>query len=1018
MCEDWQNETTLKMVRDKIGVTYEVLKYLGGGGSAKIYKIRHKDLNQIQILKIMDFTYILNIIEKKQVTNISRELEKIKKRFITEAKIYRVLTHPNIVEISEIGFVKHESRKIDIPYLIMEYVEGKTLKEILKEESSLDLKTIFRISENVLSALDTIHQKGIIHRDIKPSNIMIREKNREVVILDFGLAKDIEHSLGITDTHTSMGTLSYTSPEMLEDSKTALLETEIYSFGIVMYEMIAGELPFKGSYPEVLLGHLNPDKSIPEELFPGNSRFARGLNRIIKKAMAKEVKDRYRSAGDFLNDLKKLDKNLERIKIQRRKRKKKVKSEKNSFKLLRRFLLFKYNYLSTLVLIVIVAAFIIFNPFTTSNKIERQYQELIDSAKGFIEINNFEKAADALDKAKVIKDTQEIRKISDTLTQKRREKMSKDFETLKVFLNGAASEETKIAKCRTFLNRHKDIPQNSETEKMVSETDNFISQLEVVQYQKHIDTAKDYINNKDYPKAIDALNEAGLIKDHPEINKLLAEIQIEIMKGDFELLKNFQQSGAAKKKKLEECRKFLDKHKNTPSNDNTKTMVSKTNVFITQLETEIKADEQYQRHIDSAKEYIKNEDYQKAIGELEKAKKIKDSGEILDLLEKIAVGQTEIMKKDFEGLKNFLKEGATNTARIEKCREFLNKHKNVPPNYETRLIVSETNKFISQLDAEIKTEEQYKRHIDAVNRYIKNRDYKKAKIELKKARQIKNADEVKQLSDTIAQGLENEIKNGGKDYIAIKDRLNLGKYLAFRKKYPNSIHLQDLKIKLKAMDKKLPPEKYWDIPIKMNSKGYYELNFGKEHNGHLMIYIPQKKIWIDKYEVSWAQFREFLKDAKIQVPPIEDDIFIRSGSEFPALVTYENAKKYCQKYGLRLPRVDEWEYAAGKGKYTYPWGNESPNVPDADGNWRANFDTLYGGTEKDGFKGTAPVKSFEKFSSPFDAVNMVGNVWEWTQRMIVKGGGFISSEDALKIKQNQKGSMRDKVGLRCVRDEK
>ena len=181
--------------------------------------------------------------------------------------------------------------------------------------------------------------------------------------------------------------------------------------------------------------------------------------------------------------------------------------------------------------------------------------------------------------------------------------------------------------------------------------------------------------------------------------------------------------------------------------------------------------------------------------------------------------------------------------------------------------------------------------------------------------------------------------------------------------------------------------------------------------------IPEKKIWIDKYEVSWAQFRKFIMDAKIQFPPIEDDKFIRSSDEYPAVITYDYAQKYCQKYGLKLPGVDEWEYAAGGGRYTYPWGNAAPDKPDTNGNWMVNFDSLEGTIEKDGFDGTAPVKSFEKFFSPFGAVNMAGNVWEWVQENILKGGGFFSSIEDLKIKSSKPGN-NDKEGFRCVKDEK
>jgi len=106
----------------------------------------------------------------------------------------------------------------------------------------------------------------VIHRDIKPSNIMIKEENGEVVLIDFGLAKDIENSKGITVSRTAMGTLNYMSPEMFRNSKEVSIGADIYSFGVVLYEMITGEVPFSGSFPEVMHGHLNIIKSIPEEL--------------------------------------------------------------------------------------------------------------------------------------------------------------------------------------------------------------------------------------------------------------------------------------------------------------------------------------------------------------------------------------------------------------------------------------------------------------------------------------------------------------------------------------------------------------------------------------------------------------------------------------------------------------------------------------------------------------------------------------------------------------------------------
>jgi formylglycine-generating enzyme required for sulfatase activity len=241
--------------------------------------------------------------------------------------------------------------------------------------------------------------------------------------------------------------------------------------------------------------------------------------------------------------------------------------------------------------------------------------------------------------------------------------------------------------------------------------------------------------------------------------------------------------------------------------------------------------------------------------------------------------------------------------------------------------------------------------------------------------------------------------------------------LQFKEKYPGSIHLSELADKLKKTDSHLPPDKYWDPLLKKNKKGYYEFTFGQENNSHRMIYIPGKQIWMDKFEVSNRQFRGFLAGSQIEIPAGKPGKFIHDGAVYPAVISYENAEKYCERNGFRLPSIDEWEYAAGKGMYTYPWGDESPG-----GNkiWRANFDSLGedGKEERDTFEGTAPVKSFESFSSPFGVVNMAGNVWEWVQGRILKGGSFLSAGEDLMIKNSIAGRKDDTQGFRCVKDEK
>jgi serine/threonine protein kinase len=315
----------------------------------------------------------------------------------------------------------------------------------------------------------------------------------------------------------------------------------------------------------------------------------------------------------------------------------------------------------------------------------------------------------------------------------------------------------------------------------------------------------------------------------------------------------------------------------------------------------------------------------------------------------------------------------------------------------------------------VDTEAEYKRHIEAVKKFIQGGEYIKAADSLGKARDIKNTPEVKQLSDEIVnKRIEFELSNGSREYEAIKDTLSLTAYLSFKARYPNSIYLPDLTAKMKAADKNLPPEKYWTNSLKSNKKGLYEFTFGSENNGHIMIYIPGKRIWIDKYEVSNMQYRRYLRDDKIEFVRQTANKFIHNGDEYPVVVSYEDAGRYCKKYGFRLPSVEEWEYAAGAGKNIYPWGNEPP---DSDSTWHANIDTLDGDYEKDGFKGTAPVKSFEQFFSPFGAVNMAGNVWEWVQGYILKGGGFFSGKEDLLIKKNLNGGPNEKEGFRCVKDE-
>jgi len=672
-----------------------------------------------------------------------------------------------------------------------------------------------------------------------------------------------------------------------------------------LYEMITGELPFKGSAPEVLLGHLDP-----EVRFPENPRITGDLNRILKKALAKEPEDRYDTAAEFLNALKEADEIFERIEIDAKAREsiKRDLKEKEE---------------------------------TLNNKVIN----IADAAK------KYPKEKKEIEK--------KVRKEPDGELPPKKEN-EKRVETPKKE-NGYKREFKYIPK--DHKRNFKYIYITAFIGLAIAAFFFLKSYIPERQYDGFMSSAKTFMQSNDLEKANEALNKAKKIKDTQEIEMLLAEIsdkRTEGMKRDFDDLKAFWKGTSSNNDKLQRCREYLDKHEGVPANNEKTAIFSEINNSISNLTAAVKHDEDYQNLLSAAGEYIKKGDYPKAVDTLERAKKNRGgiTGEIAALSNQIREKQIAVMNG-----------------------------------------------------------EQYQRYMDTVKNLIKSEDYEGAKRELDKARKINNSNEVKRLSTTITEELETERKNGEKEYKAIKAKINLSQYQAFQGVFPNSIHLRDLKERLKAADKNLPPDKYWDKPISKNGKGFYEITFGSELNGHRMIYIPEKKIWIDKYEVSWGQFRKYLKGEKRSIPSTVSNEYINNGDGFPAVVTYEEAEKYCKKYGFQLPNKDEWEYVAGKGSLTYPWGNESPDTPTSNSQWRANLDTLDGAKDKDGYKGTAPVKSFEPFSSPFGAVNMAGNVWEWIQGKALKGGGYLSLEDDLRIENVRQAEPLDKEGFRCMKAE-
>jgi serine/threonine protein kinase len=260
---------------------YKILKKIGEGGMGIVYKAEDTKLHRTVALKFLP------------VEKLGGKQEK--DRFMREAQASAALNHTNIATVYEID--EHEGQS----FIAMEYVEGKNLKEMI-ESSPLKLKKALDIASQTAQGLQAAHDKGVVHRDIKSSNIMVTEKN-QVKIMDFGLAKLAGSSM-LTQKGTTLGTAAYMSPEQTRGEDVDY-RTDIWSLGVVIYEMVTGSLPFKGDYEQALIYSIVNES--PEPLTALRSRVPMELERIADKCLAKDPDARYQHVNEIPVDLKAID---------------------------------------------------------------------------------------------------------------------------------------------------------------------------------------------------------------------------------------------------------------------------------------------------------------------------------------------------------------------------------------------------------------------------------------------------------------------------------------------------------------------------------------------------------------------------------------------------------------------------------------------------------------------------------------------------------------------------------------
>jgi serine/threonine protein kinase/beta-lactam-binding protein with PASTA domain len=266
------------MIGHTLSGRYELLARVGGGGMALVYKARDLLLNRFVAVKVL----------RQQFTHD----EDFVKRFRREAQAAASLSHPNIVSIYDVGQVE------DTHYIVMEYIDGANLNEIIRDRAPLQSDEAVKITAQICDALEHAHHNQIIHRDIKPHNILIGNNGR-VKVTDFGIARAVTSST-ITQTGSVVGSVHYFSPEHAKGVATGE-KSDIYSLGIVLYQMLTGRLPFLGESPiSVALKHLQDTFEQPRKV---NPHIPQSVENIILRAMRKNPQERYQSAREMHRDL-------------------------------------------------------------------------------------------------------------------------------------------------------------------------------------------------------------------------------------------------------------------------------------------------------------------------------------------------------------------------------------------------------------------------------------------------------------------------------------------------------------------------------------------------------------------------------------------------------------------------------------------------------------------------------------------------------------------------------------------
>ena len=273
-----------KYLGKRLDGRYEIREIVGVGGMAVVYKAYDNQENKIVAVKILKEEYKGN--------------EEFLRRFKNESKAIAVLSHPNVVKVIDVSFGDL------IQYIVMEYIDGITLKEYIEQSGPVSWNEAVHFTLQILRGLQHAHDKGVVHRDIKPQNIMVLPDGI-IKVADFGIAR-FARSEQETITDKAIGSVHYISPEQAKGEKTDE-KADIYSVGVMLYEMLTGKLPFQAeSAVSVAIMQLQKDPTLPRDI---NGSIPLGLEQITMHAMQKDTTRRYKAAAEMLCDLEAFKKN-------------------------------------------------------------------------------------------------------------------------------------------------------------------------------------------------------------------------------------------------------------------------------------------------------------------------------------------------------------------------------------------------------------------------------------------------------------------------------------------------------------------------------------------------------------------------------------------------------------------------------------------------------------------------------------------------------------------------------------